>query len=244
MSILNLVVAPDTSWLEVVDACSHYGVPCALFVDKDRSLRKDPSQGSAHYVGPLRVLYLEDLEAFRMNHIVEKLESSRKYQYLVMVGTSPMKFQQVPVYEGSVRSFVAAHFEIANVAEGIDISFNSFDHHAELMKKYQRDSVLSRVSQLLYRIKDKVQREKVANAVYLYLSGGRVKKPETTIKQLDEVLVSDVAKRYIQAGYWVRRGSPIDLEAKTRKVDRFELGYCIRKTTTDEELLEHIAFKD
>lgn len=244
MSILNVVVAPTASWFDVHYAASKYGVPCAFYRPKGESISYDFVDGSAVYVGPLRIVYTEEIDAFRRSGTLMKLEARKKFHYLVILGCSGSKYSHLQVYEGPIRSLVAAHLEYTIEDIAGEISFEEVPHHREALQQYQRDSILSRVSQLLYRVKDKTERARVANDVYRYLSGGRARVPIVPIVQLSEALRSETADKYREAGKRVRQGQDIDKVCSHFKVDRFEVGYCLRKSGADEELLQRIAFKD
>lgn len=242
MPILNCLIAPDASWQAIVDACNEYGVECVFFHGSGRPLRQPPKK--ANYAGCLRVFYTEDVRALRIRGYLRKMEESPSFNYLVIIGAPPNRFSNLHTYEGPIRSLVAHHFEISVVDESIDVDFSEYDHHASVMKKYSRDSILSRVSQLLYRIKDKVERANVATQVYRFLAGYSKRPPATPIKQMNELLSSELAERYNTACGLVKKGHDIGRVSRQLSVDWFEISYCIRKTTTDPTILELVTFKD
>lgn len=244
MSILNVVVAPDASWFDVHNAASLYGTPCAFFKPKGESISFDFVNWHRVYLGPLRIVYVEDVDVFRRSGAMQKLESNRVLEYLILFGCSAHRFKNLPPYEGSVHSLISAHLEFTKDTSSTEISFEEIPHHAEALARYQRDSVLNKVSQMLYRIRDKTDRAAVALDVYKFLSGAKKRAPRTPISSLDAVLLGDVAKKYNQAGTAVRSGMDIDRACTAYKVDRFEVGYCLRKSNVSDEILQLIAFKD
>jgi hypothetical protein len=244
MSILNVVVAPNASWFDVHNAASLYGTPCAFFKPRGESISFDFAGWHRTYFGPLRIVYTEHVDVFRRSGALQKLESSRSLEYLVILGCSNYQFKSLPTYEGTIHSLVSAHLEFAKESSSTEISFEEVPHHAEALKRYQRDSVLNKVSQMLYRIRDKEDRATVGLEVYRYLSGARKKVPSTPVSTLEGVLRSEVALRYNAAGKAIREGADIDRVCTAFKVDRFEVGYCLRKSKVSDELLDRIAFKD
>lgn len=241
MPILSCLTVPDATWQSVVDACQAYGVECVFFRGGRKALRRE---GNHKYKGKLRVLYAEDIKGLLVRGYLKKMEESSQYNYLIIFGAPPNRFSNIPTYEGSLRSLVASHFEISLVDDGIEVDLSEYDHHREVMSKYSRDSILNRVSQLLYRIKDRVERDRVANQVYRFLAGVTKRPPTTPIKQLNEVLSSDLGRRYNEACRMVVKGECIDWVSRAYSVDWFEISYCIRKTTTDPRILEMLAFKE
>lgn len=242
MPILNCLIAPDASWQAIVDACDEYGVECVFFHGSGKPLRQPPKKDT--YSGCLRVFYTEDVKALRVRGYLHKMEESPSYNYLVVIGAPPSRFARIQTYEGPIRSLVAHHFEISVVEEGLEIDLSEYDHHADVMKKYSRDSILSRVSQLLYRIKDKVERAQVSTQVYRFLAGYSKRPPTTPVRQLTEVLSSELAGRYNEACSMVRKGNEIGRVSRQMSVDWFEISYCIRKTTSDPAVLELVTFKE
>lgn len=244
MPILNCLVAPDASWQLVVDACNVYGVECVFFrSDMKTSLLQAPTSGK-QYTGCLRVLYSEDLRGLKVRGILQKMEKAKNFNYLVILGAPPQRFSNIRTYEGPIRTLIAHHFELSLIDDSLEVDLAEYDHHKDVVTKYLRDSILSRVSQLLYRIKDKTERATVSQQVYRYLSGDLKRPVVTPIKQLNEVMLSEIAKRYNVASREVRQGEPLEKVAKKHSVDWFEISYCIRKTTTDPTLLDLVTFKD
>lgn len=240
--LLRIVVSPDASWGEVSFACDQLGVQSAVYRSNGTSERREPAHH--RYLGPLRVLYTEDPQGLRRSGVLTKLEESKKFKYLVILGCVPDKFTTCVVNHGSVLELVLSSLDLS--ASPTDrMSWREPDHHARLIDSFQRDSILSRVSQLLYRIRDKTERSQVSAGIYRYLSGAVKRPPKISDpKILNDTLRSDLARRYNEAGQRVLSGEDIDLVCGESNIDRFDVAYCIRKSTTNAAVLDSIAFKE
>lgn len=239
--ILRIVVSPNAVWSDVSFACSTLGVPCAFFKQHVSEAREP----SGHmYLGPLRVMYVEDVSALKRQHVLKALEENTRFMYVVIIGCVPDRFARCVVYHGPVVDLVRYSMDLID-DESPAISFREPNHQAKLLNEFQRDSILSRVSQLLYRIKDKTERAQVGQNAYRFLAGYWKRPPSNSgINKLQEVLKSDLAKRYNEAGQRVLAGEDIDTVCELSNLDRFDVAYCIRKSTSDPRVLARIAFKE
>jgi hypothetical protein len=120
---------------------------------------------------------------------------------------------------------------------------DTVDLENKVISANQRDSILHRITQNLYRIPDKDRRASVQKMCFRFLSGQLKRPPSTGLPSLDLVLESPLAKTFREC--CLATGShPADVTSKKFGVDRFEVGYVIRKVSTDPVLLANIEFPE
>lgn len=115
------------------------------------------------------------------------------------------------------------------------------NHEEEILTRNQRDSILQKISSSLYRIQDKELREVTQTRIFRYLGGDLKKPPMTGIAVLDNTLRSDLAVR-LRLCCIETKTRPSSQTCVEFRVDRFEVGYIIRKITADPKIIANVEF--
>jgi hypothetical protein len=208
------------------------------------SERKFVSQYSA-YTGPLRIAYSDDVGSLRYSRVVAAIHKS-KTRSVVLVVSGPETLLRRSGLSVEPRVDLTTVISSLMTLEARKPEFrleDPGDPESDIVFKNQRDSILQRLTQNLYRISDKESRERVKTDIFRFLSGELRRPKQTNIAALDEILSGDLAKKFRECCLQTRF-EHADLTSLQFGVDRFELGYVIRKVTKDPVVLRNIEFPE
>lgn len=239
MPLVSVEFRRDLSWIDVVSSCDPLGLTC---YNISSSVRKRIPVSSL-YVGPLRVVYSDCIDHLKRSRTLRKMIASRE-SVLLLVGCSLSEAEsfEVTTTDSSLSGSLVEG--MSGKSGRSDISgLNKKCMETFIIAQNQKDSILQRISPNLYRITDKKKRELAQMSIYRYLSGELKRPPVTGIQILDSIIRSDVASRLREACSQTRT-ERVDIVAKRLSVDRFEVGYVLRKVTSDPGILSNIAFED
>ena len=238
-----MISSPNLCWLNVVHASNETGVPAIRLLGR-ASERKFGSQYSA-YTGPLRVAYSDDVDSLRYSKIVSAINNSRKRSVVLVVsGPETLLRRSGLRVEPTVdlTKVLSSLMTLEATEPGFRLE-DPGDPESDIVFKNQRDSILQKVTQNLYRITDKESRERVRTDIFRFLSGGLRRPKQTNVAALDEMLAGDLAKKFRECCLQTRF-EHADLTSLQFGVDRFELGYVIRKVSKDPAVLKNIEFPE
>lgn len=238
MPLISVELRRDLSWLEVVTECRALGIDCFNLTG---GLRKN-SPVENRYLGPLRVVFTEDIDSLRRSITFRRMISSGK-QVALLVGCSATEAEAFGL--GLIDSSLSVSLKKAmrgGKPVSLDLS-NKVCMESSILSSNQKDSILQRVSPNLYRIRDKTKRNLVQDDIYRFLSGELKRPPKTGVQILDSIVWSEAASRLREACIRTRT-EKVDIVSSEMSVDRFEIGYVLRKTNPSFAVLENIAYED
>ena len=219
----------------------------ALHLLKNKKMSVFKSQFSS-YVGPLRLVYAEDVDSLRTSGRIPHLLSDPRSICLIVSGP-PTALENAGLKDnynwtgsilkehvGKLMNDPPEHLQELVLNDPLDLE-------GVVVSSNQRDSILHKITQNLYRIPDKDRRATVQRACFRYLSGQLKRPTPTGLPVLDAVLVSELATTFRECCL-ATVTAHADITSKRFGVDRFEVGYVIRKVTTDPELLRNIEFPE
>lgn len=243
MGLLRVIASPNLCWLNVVQASNETGVPAIRLIGRSAE-RKFGSQFSA-YAGPLRVAYSDDIDSLRYSKAVPAISRSRtKYVVLAVSGPETLLRRSGLSVEDSVdlTQTLKSLMDLSGNQPNLRLK-DPGDPESDVVFKNQRDSILQKITQNLYRISDKAVRERVKKDSFRFLSGELRRPKSTGVFALDEVLSGELAKKFRECCLQTKF-EHADLTSLQFGVDRFEVGYVLRKVSRDQDVLRNIEFPE
>jgi len=249
MTIAFAAATSNICWLDIVVVSNKYGVPC-LRISGSSSV-KPYRPDSIHYIGPLRIVQVSSLDDLRRSKLLSRIIASKSVRAILVLTVS-----DTDAVSSGLSSILYPGLSLSKLDEVVSMAvsdclpevqeINLVDRECEekkILEKNQRDSILQKVTQNLYRLPNKDHRLDIQTRIYRFLSGALKKPPVTGMKNLDDTLNSELAFRFRDCCLATvnRHADETSLEFQ---VDRFEVGYVIRKVCTDQRMLSNIEFRD
>lgn len=233
--IVSMRGYPVSSLLDVRIVCETMGVPLGNVRKVTPKFQRFlPSRRL--YFGPLRVIYTSDF-AFLADY-VEHLETSKKYRYFIVVSGAPSALQEqgIEISKFPFSNRTLLHALLSNKTSTFDRLLAEPRNLAkEIFDKVNRDSLLSKLQSSIYRVTDKVERDRAQTICYAYLASLVKRRPDSGFEFLNNILDSDLATLFCKATKEVKTGQNIDVVAEKFGLDRFEIAYILKRTGYDFE---------
>lgn len=226
MTIRCLHFVTQQTWMDTQFSCAEVGLTAALFrYQKPRVVFKPtlPLQQT-----PVRCVFIQEEGERLLSPTLLNKVAKADLEYICIVKVSPSQALELGVK--STERWKTVREDILKPSRKVSIPFKQRDLIQEVLDFNTRESVLQRVHPAFYRVKNKEDRLATQNKVYRYLAGISKRQPKTGIKLIDEMLSSDLCRRF-RLAVQESLTKDIDETAARYDIDRFEIAFVRSKTS-------------
>lgn len=228
---VKVVGVPQLPLLEAVVIAQELGIPIEylLLGQGPQSVRVVEPE-VVKYFGPIKLCYLNSIDALALLH--EKL---KKVDTLVLLqaSTSSLVENNLDIYEEGLKPFSLADLKKLLLGYQSLVEFEPTKRsrmlaHDILVEK-NKGSLLQKLQNSFYRIRDPDERRIAQQKIYSYLAGNKGSKPDSGFEFLDNIVRTDFAIRFRKAVQVARRLDDPDEASRQFSIDRFEIAFVLSK---------------
>lgn len=228
---VKVIGLPQTSLLDAVLLADAAGIELDYFlVNAGPTSFRTVAPRRRRYSGDVSFLYLNSLETLNQSY---ELLSSMKVLVLLSSALTELTENEVEVHGNGIEPFRVK--DLRKAEETFDQgpfyvpSAKTVNLARDILLDKNRGSVLQKLQNAFYRIKDKDARSQVQKATYAYLTGKRGYSAVSEFAFITSILDTPLVTKFRLAVKEAARSGDPDEAAAKFQIDRFEIAFVLSK---------------